>query len=173
MVVGSPLSSSPGSPCRRLGQRRRDLASFGPIAGTDGLVTLPDVPRGGWACVHRERSRGADEATSFPRRFGEGLGVAEALRGFSQPQPRTADDALRPRTKGGGDIRAVASNDARSLLGRIRLADCPRGCSAKGTTSFGTPPSFDNDGHFLESAPLSKYLLLVHFSTVFSCSQLL
>ena len=140
--------------------------------GYGWLGNAPGCTRGRWACVQRERSRGADEATSFLRRFGEGLGVAEALRGFSQPHPHTADDALCPRTKGGGDIRAVASDDARLLLGRIRLADRPRGCSAKETTSlrsssvlrqrrsfFGIPSSF------------GVFTTLVHLSTVFSCSQ--
>ncbi|KAI5822647.1 hypothetical protein K523DRAFT_155932 [Schizophyllum commune Tattone D] len=135
---------------------------------------LPDVPRGGWACVYRVRSRGADEATSFLRRFGEGLGVAEALRGFSQPQPRTADDALRPRTEGGGDIRAVASDDARVLLERIRLADCPRGCSAKGTTSLRSSSVLRQRRSFFGiRSSFGVFTTLVHSSAVFSCSQLL
>ena len=156
VVVGSPLSSSPGSSCRCLGQRRRDLAAFGPIASTDGLLTLPDVRAVGgpvsmralpWCC----------RGYFLTCRFGEGSGVAEAPRALSQPQPRTADDASRARTRGEGGIRPVVSNDARLLSWNIRVAGRPRGSSTKRNIRE-APPSFDNDGHFLESPSHSEDL---------------
>ena len=51
MVVGSLLPSLLAPSGRWYGQRRRDLASFGPITTTNGLVILPNVCRGGWVCV--------------------------------------------------------------------------------------------------------------------------
>ena len=83
MVVGSLLPSLLGPSSRWCGQRRRDLTSFGPITTTNGLVTLPDVCCGGWACVHHERLRGAIDAMSylycFGGRVGGDGGAAEAL----------------------------------------------------------------------------------------------
>ena len=70
MVVGSLLPSLLGPSGRWCGQRRRDLTSFGPIMTTEGLVTLPDVRRGGWSCVHHERLRRAVDANPLFYCFG-------------------------------------------------------------------------------------------------------
>ena len=169
-VDRSSLSPLLGLSGRQSGQRRRDLSAFGLTAGGHNIVV--NEARGQWACVHRGRLRGAVEAAHLPITPVVGLGVAEALRGFSQPRPCTGDGALRPRTKGGGDIRAVASEDARLLLGRIRLADRPRGCSAKGTTSLRSSSVLRQRRSFFGiRSSFEVFTTLVHFRTLFSCSQ--